>query len=172
MPFDPSSTEDYQMADQPKVLIIEDNDALRAMLFTILRYQPVGVDTAATAAEALEKVLACDYALILIDMNLPERASGFVPPRFRGTAAGGDLVRHRRLRPARGNHDRPALRRGGPQQAAGDRYAGRSRARMRIPRAAARGAAALSFVRKRDTDAPRPHVLPVELIRAPLRDQY
>ncbi len=63
------------MADQPKVLIIEDNDALRAMLFTILRYQPVGVDTAATAAEALEKVLACDYALILIDMNLPERAS-------------------------------------------------------------------------------------------------
>lgn len=59
------------MKEQPRVLIIEDDDALRAMLFTIVRHQPVAVDTAATAADALQKVLSCDYALILIDMNLP-----------------------------------------------------------------------------------------------------
>ena len=40
------------------------------MLFTILRHQPLAVDTAMTADEALEKVTSCDYALILIDMNL------------------------------------------------------------------------------------------------------
>lgn len=59
--------------DKPRVLIVESNDALRVMLFTILRHQPLAVDTASTAADALEKVLACDYALILIDMNLPHR---------------------------------------------------------------------------------------------------
>lgn len=58
--------------DKPRVLIVESNDALRVMLFTILRHQPLGVDTAATAADALEKVLQCDYALIVIDMQLPD----------------------------------------------------------------------------------------------------
>jgi len=60
------------MAEQPRVLIIEDNDALRAMLFTILRHQPLAVDTARSQDEAIEKVLTCDYALILIDMDLPD----------------------------------------------------------------------------------------------------
>jgi len=63
------------MTEQPRVLIIEDNDALRAMRFTILRHQPLGVDTCRTGAEALEKVLTCDYALILIDMDLPDGES-------------------------------------------------------------------------------------------------
>ena len=59
-------------APEPRVLIIEDNDALRVMLFTILRHQPLAVDTATSAEEALEKVLTCDYSLILIDINLAE----------------------------------------------------------------------------------------------------
>jgi len=63
------------MSEQPRVLIIEDNDALRAMLFTILRHQPLAVDTARSGEEALEKVLTCDYALILIDMDLPDDES-------------------------------------------------------------------------------------------------
>src|SRR5436190_13366672 len=57
-------------ANEARVLIIEDNDVLRVMLFTILRHQPLAVDTTTTAAEAMDKVLTCDYALILIDMNL------------------------------------------------------------------------------------------------------
>jgi DNA-binding response OmpR family regulator len=59
---------------EPRVLIVESNDALRAMLFTILRHQPVGVDTAATAEDALEKVLTCDYALIVVDVDMPDEA--------------------------------------------------------------------------------------------------
>jgi DNA-binding response OmpR family regulator len=57
-------------ATDARVLIIEDNDVLRAMLFTVLRHQPLGVDTALSGDEALEKTRHCDYALILIDMSL------------------------------------------------------------------------------------------------------
>jgi DNA-binding response OmpR family regulator len=59
-------------ATSVRVLIVEDNDALRVMLFTILRHQPLAVDTAGTADEAMLKVRECDYALILIDMNLAD----------------------------------------------------------------------------------------------------
>jgi DNA-binding response OmpR family regulator len=58
------------MATDPRVLIIEDHDVLRVMLFTVLRHQPLAVDTAANATVAMEKVKTCDYALILLDMNL------------------------------------------------------------------------------------------------------
>jgi DNA-binding NtrC family response regulator len=58
------------MSGEPRVLIVEANDALRAMLFTILRHQPVGVDTASTAEEALEKVSQCDYALAVVDVDM------------------------------------------------------------------------------------------------------
>ncbi len=57
-------------ATETRVLVIEDNDALRVMMFTILRHQPLGVDTAQSADDAMEKVRACDYALIVIDMDL------------------------------------------------------------------------------------------------------
>jgi DNA-binding response OmpR family regulator len=61
-------------SSEPRVLIVENNDALRAMLFTILRHQPVEVDTAVSAAEALKKVLTCDYALIVLDMDMGDAA--------------------------------------------------------------------------------------------------
>ena len=60
------------MNNDSRVLIIEDNDVLRVMLFTILRHQPLAVDTATTAEEALEKTRTCDYALILLDADLPD----------------------------------------------------------------------------------------------------
>lgn len=60
------------MSSEPRVLIVENNDALRALLFTILRHQPVAVDTAVTGAEALTKVTTCDYALIVLDMDVSD----------------------------------------------------------------------------------------------------
>jgi len=62
------------MSSEPRVLIVESNDALRAMLFTILRHQPVGVDTAVTAADALQKTSQCDYALAVVDMDMADGA--------------------------------------------------------------------------------------------------
>lgn len=70
------------MNDEPRVLIVESNDTLRAMLFTILRHQPVGVDTAVTAEEALEKVAQCDYALAIVDMDMPNSVGETFLSRF------------------------------------------------------------------------------------------
>ena len=70
-------------ATEARVLIIEDNDALRVMMFTILRHQPLGVDTAHDAESALEKVRTCDYALIIIDMDLAAGSSHTFLEAFR-----------------------------------------------------------------------------------------
>lgn len=65
--------------NQPRVLIIEDHDVLRVLLFTLLRHQPLDVDTAASASEALLKVASCDYALIVIDLDMTgEDVASFV----------------------------------------------------------------------------------------------
>jgi DNA-binding response OmpR family regulator len=69
--------------NEPRVLIIESNDALRVMLFTILRHQPLGVDAAASAEEALERVSKCDYALIVLDMDLPDSEAEYFLATFR-----------------------------------------------------------------------------------------
>ncbi len=68
--------------EDARVLIVESNDALRVMLFTILRHQPLGVDTASTVHDAFERVMSCDYALILIDMNLPDNEARDFLRRF------------------------------------------------------------------------------------------
>ena len=60
------------MSTEPRVLIVESNDVLRTMLFTILRHQPVAVDTAISTDEALKKVMICDYALILVDTDMSD----------------------------------------------------------------------------------------------------
>jgi DNA-binding NtrC family response regulator len=70
-------------APEARVLIIEDNDALRVMLFTILRHQPLGVDTAQGADEAMEKIRTCDYALIIVDMDLAAGGSHTFLEAFR-----------------------------------------------------------------------------------------
>ncbi|HVR41744.1 MAG TPA: response regulator [Thermoanaerobaculia bacterium] len=57
---------------QPRILVVEDHDVMRVMLFTILRHQPIGVDTAATVADALQRIRDCEYALLVIDMNMPD----------------------------------------------------------------------------------------------------
>ena len=63
---------------EPRVLIVESNEALRVLLFTILRHQPLIVDTCKSADLALEKVNTCDYALIIVDVDLPDEEG----PRF------------------------------------------------------------------------------------------
>jgi DNA-binding response OmpR family regulator len=69
--------------NEARVLVIEPNDALRVMLFTVLRHQPLSVDTVANADDAMEKVTSCDYALILLDMNLPDGESEEFLDRYR-----------------------------------------------------------------------------------------
>ena len=53
------------------------------MLFTILRHQPVGVDTAVTTSGALQKVTKCDYALTIVDIDCANDAGITFLTRFR-----------------------------------------------------------------------------------------
>ena len=57
---------------EPRVLIVESNEALRVLLLTILRHQPLSVDTSTSAEAALQRVVNCDYALIVVDVDLPD----------------------------------------------------------------------------------------------------
>lgn len=75
------------MPDTPRVLIIEDHDILRVMLFTVLRHEPLGVDTATSTEEAMARVRTCDYALILIDMGMANGSADEFLARFRAERA-------------------------------------------------------------------------------------
>ncbi len=61
---------------QPKVLIVEDDAAIRALLVAALKREPLDVHVAADGLEALECVRANDYAVILLDLMMP-RVSGY-----------------------------------------------------------------------------------------------
>lgn len=55
----------------PKVLVVEDDDAIRALLVAALRREPFEVHAAANGAEALTVTRAAEYAVILLDLMMP-----------------------------------------------------------------------------------------------------
>ena len=62
--------------EEKRVLIVDDDDAIRALLFTVLRRRGFDVDTARNGVEALQRCEACRYSLILLDLMMP-RMSGW-----------------------------------------------------------------------------------------------
>lgn len=54
-----------------RILVVEDEDAIRALLFTILRRRGFRVDTARNGLEALERCERCLYGVILLDVMMP-----------------------------------------------------------------------------------------------------
>lgn len=64
------------MKRERRILIVDDDDAIRALLFTILRRRGFQVDTARNGVEALEHASRCRYAVILLDLMMP-MMSGF-----------------------------------------------------------------------------------------------
>jgi len=61
---------------EKRVLVVDDDDAIRALLFTVLRRRGFDVDTARNGVEALNRCEACRYCLILLDLMMP-RMSGW-----------------------------------------------------------------------------------------------
>jgi DNA-binding response OmpR family regulator len=59
------------MSLSPKILVVEDDDAIRTLLVAALRREPFEVHAAANGAEALELTRASDYAVILLDLMMP-----------------------------------------------------------------------------------------------------
>jgi CheY-like chemotaxis protein len=55
----------------PKVLIVEDDPAIRGLLVAAMRREPLSVDSASDGVEALERVRDTNYAVIITDLMLP-----------------------------------------------------------------------------------------------------
>ena len=55
----------------PKVLVVEDDDAIRALLVAALRREPFEVHAAVNGSDALTRTRAAEYAVILLDLMMP-----------------------------------------------------------------------------------------------------
>ena len=60
----------------PKVLIVEDDTAIRTLMVAALRREPLEIHTANDGLAALDLVRVNDYAVILLDLMMP-RVNGF-----------------------------------------------------------------------------------------------
>lgn len=60
------------MSDRPKrILVVDDDAAIRVLLERVLRREHYEVDTARDGFEAIEKLSRHDYAAILLDLMMP-----------------------------------------------------------------------------------------------------
>lgn len=69
------------MGLERKALIVDDDVAIRVLLSRILRRSCFEVDSARDGAEAIEKLSADDYSVILLDLMMP-RIDGVAVVRF------------------------------------------------------------------------------------------
>jgi two-component system OmpR family response regulator len=53
------------------VLVVEDDDAIRTLLVAALRREPFDVDSANDGAAALRLTRSCEYAVIVLDLMMP-----------------------------------------------------------------------------------------------------
>ncbi|HEX2060426.1 MAG TPA: response regulator [Thermoanaerobaculia bacterium] len=61
---------------EKRILIVDDDDAIRALLQTVLRRRGFRVDAARNGVEALERMATCFYALVVLDLMMP-RMNGY-----------------------------------------------------------------------------------------------
>src|SRR2546427_3770122 len=61
---------------EKRILVVDDDDAIRTLLLTILRRRGLSVDTARHGAEALELLDRCRYSVMLLDLMMP-RVNGW-----------------------------------------------------------------------------------------------
>ena len=64
------------MKTDQRILVVDDDDAIRALLQTVLRRRGFRVDSARNGIDALEQLGARGYALVVLDLMMP-RMSGY-----------------------------------------------------------------------------------------------
>jgi DNA-binding response OmpR family regulator len=57
---------------EKRILIVDDDDAIRTLLFTILGRRGFGVDTAPNGVDAVDALDRCLYTLVLLDLMMPQ----------------------------------------------------------------------------------------------------
>lgn len=61
---------------EPRVLVVEDDSAIRSLIVAALRSEPLEVHTASDGLAALDCIRSSDYAVILLDLMMP-RVNGY-----------------------------------------------------------------------------------------------
>jgi DNA-binding response OmpR family regulator len=56
---------------EKRILVVDDDDAIRALVTTILRRRGLAVDCARHGAEALEHIATKRYGLVILDLMMP-----------------------------------------------------------------------------------------------------
>jgi len=59
---------------EKRILVADDDSAIRALLMTILRRRGLAADAAADGAEALDRLGRCAYSVMLLDLMMPRRS--------------------------------------------------------------------------------------------------
>jgi CheY-like chemotaxis protein len=59
-----------------RILVVDDDDAIRTLLMTVLRRRGFRVDTARHGEEAIARCESCIYSVVLLDLMMP-RMSGY-----------------------------------------------------------------------------------------------
>ena len=76
-------------APDEKILVVDDDDAIRTMVERVLTRENFNVDQARDGFEAIEKIAKNDYATILLDLMMP-RVDGLGVIRFLEERRPGD----------------------------------------------------------------------------------
>jgi CheY-like chemotaxis protein len=61
---------------EKRILIVDDDDPIRALLATVLRRRGFYADCARNGVEAIELLAACAYSLVVLDLMMP-RMNGY-----------------------------------------------------------------------------------------------
>ncbi len=56
---------------EKRILVVDDDDAIRALVATVLRRRGLSIDTARHGAEAIERIAEHRYALVILDLMMP-----------------------------------------------------------------------------------------------------
>lgn len=59
------------MSEQPRALVVDDDAGIRILVARVLTRKGFSVDSARDGAEAIEKILQHDYAVIALDLMMP-----------------------------------------------------------------------------------------------------
>lgn len=69
------------MSDKKKILVVDDDDAIRSLVERVLRREQFDVESARDGQEAIQKLAANDYGAVLLDLMMP-RVDGHGVLRF------------------------------------------------------------------------------------------
>jgi CheY-like chemotaxis protein len=77
---------------EKRILVVDDDDAIRALLLTILQRRGLSVDVARNGADAIERLARCRYAVMLLDLMMPVMSGWEVLSRMKEQKLGSPPV--------------------------------------------------------------------------------